>query len=234
MKPAPDFESRLAAVQGIIWDLDNTLYRFDDALIDTFNVAVGHAVIAAGVKMTHDEAVKLAKKSYLETGYSGRYFVQNHDVDARRLHFDFHTHVDEKIIETSVDMQALFGAVDLKHALVTHGARDWALRVLKHLGLSPWFPPEHVFGLEDYGFRRKSEGADSFVKAIEALQLPPEQLLFVEDTPENLRIPYELGIGTVLIHHGTPPPDPPPHVDMLCLNSLEVLEKIAAVKRGGR
>lgn len=225
---------KLSMIEGIIWDLDNTLYRLDALLIDIFNEAMARAVLAHGLDMAYHDAVKLARRSFDETGYSGRYFVQRHGIDPRTLHIDFHGHIDEKVIKSNAEVKELFESLDLRHALITHGARDWAMRVLLHLELKRWFPSEHIFALEDYNFKRKSESPDSFVRAIEALQLPPERLLFADDTADNLRIPYELGMTTVFIHHGQLPEKAPPWVHLALKNAGDVLKSVKAHRGEGR
>ena len=226
-----DFLKKLETARGIIWDLDNTLYRLDEAMADAFHLAVARAVTQdGGVALDLDEAFRMARKSFAEHGYSGKVFVRNYGIDDEWLHHQFHSYVDEKLIARSMETADLFGRLDLRHAIITHGSGRWARRVLGHLGLSGFFEEGGILALEDYGFQKKSESAVSFIRALDHLELGPEQTIFIEDTPKNLAIPYELGMSTVLVHYGRRPDPLPPFVDADYDNALEFLQHMLQQK----
>ena len=227
---SPGFDARLRALRGILWDLDNTLYRLDDMLEDAFNVAIARAAIDCGLVMDFDDAVAMARTAYEKTGYSGRYFVEQYGIARDPLHFAFHRHLNEKIINASQELQHLLDAAPLTHALITHGARDWATRVLQHIGLRHHFPEAQIFALEDMAFEKKHESARPFRAGLAALNLPPENALVMEDLAANLRIPHEMGIGTVWLHHGRVPDTLPPHVDFCCANAVEFMRYYESVR----
>jgi putative hydrolase of the HAD superfamily len=219
-----DFLNRLENARGIVWDLDNTLYRLDDAMADAFHLAIARAVTQeGGVDLDLDEAFRMARKSFADHGYSGSIFVRSYGVDDEWLHHTFHTYVDEKVIARSLETVDLFARLGLRHALITHGSGKWARRVLAHLGLNAFFEDGGILALEDYGFQKKSESAVPFMRALDHLKLPPEQALIVEDTVRNLAIPYELDMGTVLVHYGRKPDPAPPFVDADYDNTLDFL-----------
>ena len=80
--------------------------------------------------------------------------------------------------------------------------------------------------LEDYDFESKSESRRSFEEALEKLGCAPENAVMVEDLVKNLKIPHEMGMKTVLIHHGKPPEEIPDFVDYHCNSALNVLEAV--------
>ena len=222
----PSFDRRLAAIRGIVWDLDNTLYRIDGIHARFFHTAMARAAIEFGVDMDLETAVAVADKSFLDHGFSGRTFIRAHGVDCEWLHHRFHEMIDETVIERSLELIDLFRTTDLKHAIITHGSRAWALRVLHRLGLSEWFGEGSVLGMEDYGYARKADSAQPFIQAMNALALEPEQLMFVEDTALNLRVAHELGMATVLIHHGRMPADCPPYIDQCFDDALMLMRRL--------
>ncbi len=229
---AQDFLQKLKTVQGIVWDLDNTLYRIEDAVKHAFHIAIARAALEAGVPLELDEAVKAAEKSYAEYGYSGRIFVRDHGVDDVWLHHRFHDHLDETMIDKNAETAEFFRQTELRHALITHSSGPWARKVLSHLGLREWFADDHILALEDYAFQKKAESAAPFMLALERLQLDAGQTLFVEDTPRNLSIPHRLGMGTVLVHYGQPPRDMPAFIDADYNNALDLLRHIVQQKNG--
>lgn len=227
----PYFKDRLQAAKGIIWDLDNTLYRMDEALTHAFNLAVARAVIEAGIDIDIEEATRIALKSFEDHGYSGRTFIQAYGVDDLWLHHTFHRYVDETLIAHNAEVAEMFDMLgDVQHALITHGAGDWAMRVLKHLGLKKWFENERILAFEDYDFQRKSESPVAFEKALERLELEPKHVIMVEDLGPNLRIPYKMGMGTALIHHGQPPPEKPYYIMTAYDNAREFLQDLKRAK----
>jgi len=130
----------------------------------------------------------------------------------RQIHFDFHDFIDEKIIRKSVELIELFESAPLEHVLLTHASRGWAARALEHLGLKKFFPDEQIIPAEDTDFLRKSGSRVPFEKALSLLKTPPKETIVIEDIADNLRIPHEMGMGTILVHYGRPPKPMPDHV----------------------
>lgn len=213
-------------IRGIIWDLDNTLYRLDEAIIHAFNIAIAKIAREEGVNASMKEAIDMAIRSFEETGYSGTVFIRDHNIDQELLHFNFHKGIDEKVIQKSLETKQLFADINLSHVLVTHGAHDWAQRVLLHLELLEFFSDDHILALEHYDFERKYESRKGFSMALDRLRLLPENTLMVEDSIGNLRIPHEMGIKTVYIHHGRLPKDAPDYVDYCFDNVPELLQAL--------
>lgn len=216
------------SLKTVLWDLDNTLYRVNEAIYNAFDTGIAHAVRAAGVDLELDEAVKISRRSFLETGYSGHVFIEQYGLDRDKLHFDAHSFINEKLIEACSETRQLFEEVTLDHVLVTHGSGLWAQKVLAHLGLDHHFPAGRMLALEDYDFQRKSESRRAFEIALERSGRQAEETLFVEDTLDNLRIPHEMGMGTALIHHGAPPEQLPPFVHISAESARSVLKSIKA------
>ena len=81
--------------------------------------------------------------------------------------------------------------------------------------------------------QRKSESRAPFQMALDLLDLPSSQALVVEDMADNLRIPYEMGLATVLVHYGRPPEPMPGHVQIDCNNAAEFLRLMEDYKASG-
>ena len=214
----------LRHIRGIIWDLDNTLYRFDDALIEAFHIAMARAALDNGLVMDLHTAVALARRSFAEHGQSSKIFTNDYGISFAAIHHGFHHHINEKLITACNDTHAQFERLDMRHVLITHASKEWALRVLQHIGLAPWFPPERVFGLECHDFKRKDSSRAPFESALKALGLKAANVMMVEDTLQNLRIPHEMGMTTVFLHHGQEPENIPPFAQLSCANAIEILD----------
>lgn len=200
-------------IKALAWDLDNTLYRYTEILIEACNHSIARAAVKQNLPLTHEEAVEIGWESYTKYGSSGRVFVERYNICRESIHFDFHKTIDETIIETCSETISLFESLGLKHFLITHASRDWAIRTTRHLGLSRWLNEENCIGLEDTGFQMKSESRAPFERALDYLGLPAGEVLMVEDTADNLKVPHEMGMGTVLVHHGQKPESMPDYID---------------------
>lgn len=213
-------------LRGVIWDLDNTLYRFEGDFEALCHVAAAKAALKGGLQASYNEAFSLCLKSYDVYGHSYRIFIEEHGIAQDQLHYDFHDFIDEKLIRKSLELVAAFERSPLGHVLVTHASRGWAGRALAHIGLKEFFPDEKILPAEDTGFARKSESCAPFEKALELLGVDAENVAVVEDIAVNLRLPYELGMDTVLVHYGQKPSPMPPYVRHDYNNALEFLQAV--------
>lgn len=216
----------LAHIEGIIWDLDNTLYRGGAVVDHAVSLAQARAAISRGADLEMDEAVRMAQESYEHNGFGGQVFIDRYGIDLHDFHIEYHGLIDEKIIEKSHETARRFEAIARNHILITHASRGWAQRVLDHLGLLKWFPPERILAMEDYNFRRKNECPSSFTQALSRLGTPPDCTMMVEDLPRNLRIPHEMGLTTVYIHHGRKNDPLPPYIDYAVANTEELFDML--------
>lgn len=211
------------SIKGIIWDLDNTLYRFDDAFEHACNIASARAAIDLGAQLSMTEALVIAEGSFEQYGYSGHVFQQEYQISFEDYHFKFHDSIDEKIIEANEEMREALAAVTLPHVILTNASRRWAQRVLKHLGLDPWFSDDRIIAQEDSDFQPKSRGPRGFEIALEKLGLPAHNILIVDDLTRNLRIPKEMGLQTAWIHHGAKADDLPDFVDAAYADTISLM-----------
>lgn len=214
-------------IDGIVWDLDNTLYRFDENLTEAFHIAMARAALDVGLVMDLHTAIGIARRSYIERGQSSKIFTEDYGVSFAAIHHSFHHHINEKMIEANDETREAFARLDVKHAIITHASKEWAVRVLAHLGLSEWFPSERVFGLETVDFKRKDDSRDPFTAALGAMDVAPARAMMVDDLIPNLRIPHAMGLMTVFLHHGRVPVETPDFVQASYGNILELLNNLS-------
>lgn len=230
----PAAGKRLSALRGVVWDLDNTLYRFNSLVIHAFDLAFARVAVESGAPLTVEEASALARQSYIEHGFGGRVFMDRYGMDRATLHHRYHGYVDEKVIEGCDETRALFEKSDgLDHILLTHGSRSWADRVLQHIGLRDYFPDDRILALEDYGFRQKNEAPAAFEAALDRLGMDAASTLMVEDTQPNLKIPHGMGMMTAFLDYGAKPAHTPSFIDLSCHDTTDLLRWLGSVQRDG-
>lgn len=211
------------APHGILWDLDNTLYRLDDAIERAVNLAVAKAAIALGADIPVEEAMKKAHESWLTHRHSANYFMERYGLTLAAIHHETDRMLAGTLVQKCHETRDLFSQVNLAHALITHAARPWALRTLDHLELKPYFPDAQIFAYEDFDFESKARSRRSFEKALTAINHSAANVLMVEDTVENLRVPHEMGMTTIILHHGQKKDEYPSYVDFTFTNAPELL-----------
>lgn len=212
--------------QGILWDLDNTLYRLDDTVERAVNLAVARAAIALGADLSLDEATILAHQSWLKYRHSAREFITRYNIAFADIHHETDRMLSGTLVEKCHITRDLFASTGLDHALITHAARPWALRTLDHLELKPWFPDAQIFAYENFDFQSKAKSRKPFEMALASINQNPGNVLMVEDTFENLRVPQEMGMTTIYLHHGQVKLDLPDYVDFSFANAKELLTQI--------
>ncbi|MGZ9108912.1 MAG: HAD family hydrolase [Micavibrio sp.] len=220
---------RFSSLQGVLWDLDNTLYRLDAALEQQFNLAVAKAALHWGVPLTLPEAMAMAEASFVQHRYSGYEFMVRYQISHDDMHYMTDMFLDDGIVQKCEITRDLFSRTRLNHALITHSARRWALSVIKRLELDPWFPENQIFGYENYNFESKAKSRKPFEMALSALNRNPGDVMMVEDTLENLRVPKEMGMMTVYLHHGRATDKLPPYVDYHTANVIDLLNAVYTV-----
>lgn len=215
-------------VYGVIFDLDNTLYRFTDEFYRACNLAAAAAAQEMGISLSYEDTLKLAERSEQEYGYSMHGYVTDHGLSYASLHFPFHQKIDETVIEKIDGIQDAFSSFTLPKVILTNASRDWAERVLKHIGLDHIFSSDAIIPMEDANFEPKSRTAKGFKKAQKILNLPAENILMIDDLDRNLIIPSDLGMQTAYINHNDPIQELPDFIDEQFETVLDLIKILKA------
>ncbi len=217
----------LSHIQGVIWDLDDTLYSVNADLKRSMRESVAKTVVDMGHSISYEEALKLAEESQAVHRLTVRLLLEKFNLTHEELHIPFHANMDHSVIPADERLPLAFeSAGHLDHVLVTHASRDWALRMLDHLGIADFFRPEAIFGLENIDFEKKESSERATKTGLSVMGLNPDQVMFAEDRDYNLAIPHRLGLTTVLIDHPSQPRDLPAHVHYRFDNAADLLDAV--------
>ncbi len=189
-------------VGGIIFDLDNTLYQFTDTFYRDCTLAAAEAAQELGIDLSFEDTLKLAERSEQEYGYSMHGYVVDHGIAYADLHFPYHNKIDEKVVGKIEGIETALRELNLPYTILTNASRNWAERVLTYIGLADLFPSNKIFAMEDADFEPKASSEKGFRLAANALNIPFENILMVDDLDRNLFIPHGLGIQTAYLHYG--------------------------------
>ncbi len=202
----------ISKIKGVIWDLDNTLYRFTDDFKAHCNKAAAAAAIEMGIDMSHADAIKIAERSEELHGYSMHIYVTDHGLSYADLHIPFHSRIDEKCVEPIMGALEVLEFFKDNQIVLTNASRCWAERAIHYIGAKKYFDDDFIVPIEDVDFVPKAQGDDGFKRALEILNLEPHEVLMVDDLDRNLKIAHDLGMQTAYMHHGKPMIEMPDYV----------------------
>lgn len=193
-------------IKTLVWDLDNTLYKFHPEQVEAWNRATTEYALQNGVTLPFDEAMKLAEDGWLSHRNSGHHFTHTHGLCSRQMHIGVNNNLSETMISACLETPELMKAMrEYRHVILTFAVRDWAKRVLDYTKLAEFFETDHILGAEDYNFEDKAHSARGILTVLELTGANPDEVLFVEDTLPNLKpAKEEAGVNTAYLHHNRP------------------------------
>ncbi|WP_270374703.1 pyrimidine 5'-nucleotidase [Marinicauda sp. Alg238-R41] len=203
--------NRLDAIHTWVFDLDNTLYPSQAAVMSQVEGRMTEYVMKSHA-LEREDARKLQQRYYADYGTTLNGLMSNRsDVDI--AHFlDFVHDIDHSVIDPDPDLAAHIGKIDGRRLVYTNGSRLHAERVIDQLGLNGLF--EDLFDIEAsrYVPKPNREGFDAFTGRY---GIEPATAVMFEDSLRNLETAAELGFTTVFVrphHHEGEPGEARAHV----------------------
>ena len=213
-----------ARIHGVIWDLDNTLYRFTDEFYKSCTVAAAKAARELGISLNYEDTLRLAERSEDEHGYSMHGYVTDHGLSYASLHFPYHQRISETVIEPIEGLREALENLKIPQIILTNASRCWADRALKYIGIDHLFEPDKIIPMEDVNFEPKARSDKGFKMALDRLGIRADNALMVDDLDRNLMMPHGLGLQTAYIHHGDKMHDLPDFIDEQIAGVLDVIK----------
>lgn len=191
-------------IKTIIWDLDNTLYKFGENHANEWHKSVCHYMkTRQKLDIRDDHAFTLAEKGWLEHRNSNHYFIKDYNVNAHEAHVGIFEFLDQNMVSPCVETPTLMSAMDdYHHVILTYATREWAHKILDHTGLADFFHPDFILGAEDYNFEDKAHSPRGILTALDKIGGNANEVMFVEDTLPNLKTAKDhTDIKTTYLHH---------------------------------
>jgi FMN phosphatase YigB (HAD superfamily) len=196
------------AVTAIIWDLDNTLYAYDQKFHHASQKAMTQVILDNRLGMNPSEALAYASEPYpMQT--IGR-LQKEFGLDRQQLFSGYFNRLDESFLEPDPVLKACArsACASVKFGLLTHGTRSWADRALFRLGLGQFFPSEYRYTVENMR-EDKHSGPASLSQLFRRMGVHPSQAIVVDDKDKNLGPAGTLGCLTILVTNADPDPSTP-------------------------
>lgn len=198
-------------LEGAMWDLDGTKFRYAAHTREALVRATAHAahdLLTAFASVdpvpSLTELEEIGLDSFRRTGI-GTSFLREYGIPEKLSHSAYHSYCPLDIITPDPQLRAAFEAVaDLDHIIYTHAHAVWARTALDIQNLSVFYPEERIVSVEKIGFARKDQVEDGFHHCARIMGRALPTLAMIEDSPNCLRIPKQLGMTTILIADEAP------------------------------
>ena len=189
-----------------IFDLDNSLYPDPKNKYARYEIAAAKAALNCGVPIQEEQARVLAAQSYQDHGSELTVFINDYGIDPALITEVYHEEafkIFEEEIGTSDELRDAFNAIAPgDKVILTHSTTQWALPVIKRLGIDANIDPNNILALDDprIQFKRKDADIEPFEVALQLLGARAEEVTMVDDVADNHIIPHQMGMHTLLIH----------------------------------
>lgn len=183
-----------AALDGWVFDLDNTLYPASCSLFPQIDLRMKQ-FIAERLRLPLDEAHALQKKYYRDFGTTlrGLMLVNGLEPDA----FLAYVHdIDHSVLLPDQALIAAVQALPGRRVIFTNGSERHAERVLERLGLGDAF--EGIFDIKAAGFIPKPQ-PETYAAMLQRFALDPRSAAMFEDIHRNLKPAFDVGMTTVWV-----------------------------------
>ena len=190
-------------ITTLFFDLDNTLYPSDNGIW----AAIGNRMnifLREELNLPPEEISSLRREYYEKYGTTLKGLQKNHAVDPD-LFLDFvHDLPIEDMIKPDPGLRAMLVNLPLQKLIFTNSNIEHADRILTSLHLDDCF--DKIIDIRALNFHCKPD-PKAYRLALElASEREPENCIFLDDTPRNLKPAFDLGYYTILV--GTTEPNP--------------------------
>ena len=187
-------DKRLLNAQGILFDLDNTLYPREKGIFPLINEKINEYVRLKTGRNNQD--VDLLRRDYLKRyGTTLGGLMHHHFIDPEE-YLDFvHDVPVEELLSPDPSLADLLGSIKLPKVIFTNGSKSHAVRVLEAMDISSFF--SGICDLVSTGYLGKPHH-EAFETAADFLDCSLRRTIFVDDLPINVKAGG--AVGAISIH----------------------------------
>lgn len=187
-------------IRAIIWDLDKTLYPFDEAFGLASQRALATMIAEMNIGMSPAQALSFARPTYPMQTIAR--LQREYGLAVPDMFSSYYNNLDAGFLQPSPDLLREIGKASVTFGILSHCNRNWADRALAQLGLSDHIPPHYRVTCEDLQGQSKDDGPAPFRDILARMKVSPQQAVMVEDKDKNLKFARQLGMKTVFVTNG--------------------------------
>lgn len=183
-------------IKYLVFDLDETLYPRASGLMGAINERIrSYMVDRLGFDPEGVEEVR--RRYYLQYGTSLRGLMLEHHIDPEDyLAYVHDVPLERYLSRDSRELREALLRIPLEKIIFTNASEDHARRVLRFMGLEPYF--SRIVDIKALGYICKP-APEAFRRFLSILNARGEECILVEDSLRNLRVAKEFGMITVLV-----------------------------------
>lgn len=177
-------------IRHILFDLDNTLYSARYGLENEVSRRVLEYTIS-WLGLPFEEGKRLWKEGYRKYGTTVEWLMQEKSFTAFNEYQTYiHPENEADPLLPNPELRRFLESLSCPCSILTNSPRFHADRILKKLELEGVF--KNIFDIIGNGFEGKPK-ASVFFRTLNALELPPEEVLFIDDMPRYVEGYLALG-----------------------------------------
>jgi putative hydrolase of the HAD superfamily len=177
----------------ILFDLDNTLYPRACGLFHLIEGRIKE-YLRVRLNLSDGEAAALRRRYLRAYGFTLVGLIKHQGIDPED-YLQFVHEVDvEKILAEDRGLARMMSCIPLKKVIVTNSTEQYAQRVIRRLGVEPFFL--HIFDIAFMNYRPKPDPS-SFHKVMNHLGAKGDECLMLDDHVPTLTTARTLGMTTV-------------------------------------
>jgi len=219
--------SDIKDIKAIVWDLEQTLYPYDEAFQKESRKALARTILELGIEMTGQEAFDYAEAAYPMRTI--KRLVNDFDVDFEEGFYTYYNNLDPLFLNPSQSFTQGLNNSKVAHGLLTNANRNWTDKALYALGLEAVFDVKNIVSIDDMNGASKSNDTAPYQMICTMLDIDTKNSVMVDDKTKNLYQAKKLGMMTVLITGGDKNPDTS-HADFIFDTAEEFLHKFNQVR----
>jgi putative hydrolase of the HAD superfamily len=188
----------MQSAQGILFDLDNTLYPREKGIFPLINEKINEYVRLKTGRNGRD--VDLLRKDYLKRyGTTLGGLIHHHFIDPEE-YLDFvHDVPVEDLLSPDASLKDLLGSIKLPMVIFTNGTRSHAVRVLEAMDVSSFF--SGICDLVSTKYLGKPH-PEAFETAANFLDCSLHRTIFIDDLPVNVEAGGAAGALSIHVNGG--------------------------------
>jgi putative hydrolase of the HAD superfamily len=179
----------------ILFDLDNTLYPRECGLFRLIEERIKE-YLRVRLNLTSEDAAALRRRYLGEYGFTLVGLMKHNCVDPDD-YLEFVHEVDvEGVLTEDRGLAQLIARIPLTKVIVTNGTKRHAQRVIRSLGIEPFF--SHIYDIAFMQYCPKPH-LSTFHRVLAHLGVVAEECLMLDDHPPTVVAAKTLGMTTVYV-----------------------------------
>ena len=185
----------------LIFDLDNTLYSRKRDLFSLIDQRI-NLYMSDIIGIPQEEVDGLRRRYWRDYGVTLGGLIRHHGVDPEDYLGYVHDVDIQERLGDDPELRDALACSPLRKVVFTNASTDYALRVLRCLGVDNCF--EEIFDIRIASFLPKPF-PEPYHRVLDRLGVEGKGCVMVEDTLENVRTAKDLGMATVWVGEGELP-----------------------------